>query len=163
MKAEPNTRLENGLDVKFSIDDLAARTSPEPWDGIRNHVAKNNLLAMKKGDLAFFYHSNCKVPGVVGVMEIVQEASPDESAWDSKSAYYDPKSGPDKRTWYLVHVEFRKKFADIVSLKQLQQHKAPGGKLDKMQLHKLSRLSVSKVEQDEWDFITSLAEDQITA
>lgn len=61
MKAEPNTRLENGVDIRFSIDDLASKTKPEPWDGIRNHVAKNNLLAMRKGDYAFFYHSNCKV------------------------------------------------------------------------------------------------------
>jgi hypothetical protein len=77
MKAEPNSRIENGIDVKFSIDDLAAKTVPEPWDGIRNHVAKNNILAMRKGDLAFFYHSNCKVPAVVGIMEVVGEAIPD--------------------------------------------------------------------------------------
>ncbi|KAF2494940.1 DUF55-domain-containing protein [Lophium mytilinum] len=158
MKAEPTTRLENGHDVKFSIDDLAARTRPEPWDGIRNHVAKNNLLAMKRGDLAFFYHSNCKVPGIVGVMEIVQEASPDETAWDSKSAYYDAKSGPDKRTWYLVHVEFRRKFKDIVGLKELQGYKGNGQALEGMQLLKQSRLSVSKVAEKEWEFIMGLAE-----
>lgn len=58
MKAEPNTRLENGIDISFSIDDLASKTVPEPWDGIRNHMAKNNILSMRKGDLAFFYHSN---------------------------------------------------------------------------------------------------------
>ena len=45
--------------------------------GIRNYVARNNLRAMKKGELAFFYHSNCKEPGIVGTMEIVQEHSPD--------------------------------------------------------------------------------------
>ena len=44
--------------------------------GIRNYVARNNLRAMKEGDLAFFYHSNCKEPGIVGTMEIVQEHSP---------------------------------------------------------------------------------------
>ncbi|KAL8289503.1 hypothetical protein RB600_004777 [Gaeumannomyces tritici] len=77
MKAEPETRLENGHDVSFSIDDLASRTVPEPWDGIRNYVARNNLRAMKKGDLAFFYHSNCKEPGIVGTMEVAQEHSPD--------------------------------------------------------------------------------------
>lgn len=95
MKAEPESRLENGVDVSFSIDDLAAKTEPEPWDGkrakaaahtdtdsnsptgIRAYAARNNLRAMKKGDLAFFYHSNCKEPGIVGTMEIVQEHSPD--------------------------------------------------------------------------------------
>ncbi|KAF2802746.1 DUF55-domain-containing protein, partial [Mytilinidion resinicola] len=158
MKAEPNTRLENGHDVKFSIDDLAARTSPEPWDGIRNHVAKNNLLAMRRGDLAFFYHSNCKVPGIVGIMEVVREATPDESAWDSGSAYYDPKSGPEKRTWYLVHVEFRRKFREMVGLRELQEYKGRGEALEGMQLLKQSRLSVSKVEEGEWEFIMGLAE-----
>ncbi|KAL2285845.1 hypothetical protein FJTKL_07556 [Diaporthe vaccinii] len=79
MKAEPESRFENGVDVRFSIDDLAAKSEPEPWDGIRNFVARNNLRAMKKGDLAFFYHSNCKEPGIAGTMEIVQEHSPDRA------------------------------------------------------------------------------------
>lgn len=73
MKAEPNSRIENGVDVKFSIDDLAAVTEPEPWEGVRNYVARNNMMAMKQGELAFFYHSNCKVPGIAGIMEVVQE------------------------------------------------------------------------------------------
>jgi len=73
MKAEPNSRIENGVDVKFSIDDLAAVTKPEPWEGVRNYVARNNMMAMKQGELAFFYHSNCKVPGIAGIMEVVQE------------------------------------------------------------------------------------------
>lgn len=79
MKAEPEPREENGVNVAFSIDDLAAKTEPEPWDGIRAYPARNNLRAMKKGDLAFFYHSNCKTPGIVGVMEIVREHSPDST------------------------------------------------------------------------------------
>lgn len=77
MKAEPESRMEKGIDVKFSIDDLEACTEPEPWTGVRNHVAKNNMKAMKKGELAFFYHSNCKTPGIAGIMEIVQESSVD--------------------------------------------------------------------------------------
>ncbi|KFZ14232.1 hypothetical protein V502_06179, partial [Pseudogymnoascus sp. VKM F-4520 (FW-2644)] len=77
MKAEPESRLEKGHDVKFSIDDLASKTEPEAWDGIRSYAARNNLRAMKKGDLAFFYHSSCKTPAIVGVMEIVREHTPD--------------------------------------------------------------------------------------
>lgn len=85
LKAEPNTRIEKGKDVKFSIDDLAAMKGPAGWDGVRNYVARNHMrgklahesdrsvsmeisidlvsvyVDMKKGDLAFFYHSNCKV------------------------------------------------------------------------------------------------------
>ena len=113
MKAEPNSRIEKGVDVKFSIDDLEKARSPEPWDGnfpimlyiyngknksnsrigVRNHTgkmnwaavllmsndgtAKNHMKTMKKGDLAFFYHSNCKIPGVAGIMEIIEEATVD--------------------------------------------------------------------------------------
>lgn len=94
MKAEPEPRFENGKDVSFSIDDLKACTKPEGWDGeytsphgvfqrltaragIRNYVARNNLRAMNDGDMAFFYHSNCKTPGIVGTMEIVREFSED--------------------------------------------------------------------------------------
>jgi predicted RNA-binding protein with PUA-like domain len=80
MKAEPESRIEKGVDVKFSIDDLHAAEKPEPWDGVRNPAARNHIRAMKKGDYAFFYHSNCKVPGVVGMMEIVQEHTPDGSS-----------------------------------------------------------------------------------
>jgi len=77
MKAEPNTRIEKGVDVKFSIDDLRAVTQPEPWEGVRNHAAKKNMMAMREGELAFFYHSNCKVPGIAGIMEIVGGSSAD--------------------------------------------------------------------------------------
>jgi predicted RNA-binding protein with PUA-like domain len=63
------------------------------WDGVRNYQARNFMMKdMKKGDLAFFYHSNCKEPGIVGVATIVREAYPDFTAQDAKSPYYDPKS-----------------------------------------------------------------------
>lgn len=73
LKAEPETRIVNGYDVKFSISDLE-QNGPEHWDGVRNHEAKNNMVKMKEGNLAFFYHSNCKVPGIVGIMRICKEA-----------------------------------------------------------------------------------------
>lgn len=78
LKAEPETRMVNGHDVKFSIDDLE-KEGPSHWDGVRNHEAKNNMCKMKVNDYAFFYHSNCKVPGIVGIMRI------------SKAAYVDCK------------------------------------------------------------------------
>ena len=160
MKAEPESRIEknaNGddVDVKFSIDDLRSRTDPEPWEGIRNAQAQNNMKAMKVGDLAFFYESNCKKPGIVGVMEIVNEASPDEHAFDKSSAYYDPKSDPRKPKWMLVHVEFRRKFSEKFTLKDLQKFSQPGGALAEMEVLKQSRLSVTKVTKPQWDFIMS--------
>ncbi|RKU43082.1 hypothetical protein DL546_002324 [Coniochaeta pulveracea] len=157
MKAEPETRLEKGIDVRFSIDDLAAKTEPEPWDGIRNYVARNNLRAMKKGDLAFFYHSNCKEPGIVGTMEIVREHSPDLTAHDPKAPYHDPKSNPDDPKWSVVHVKFRSKFPVQVGLQELKALGAPGGPLENMQMIKQSRLSVSKVSAKEWKFLNELA------
>jgi hypothetical protein len=79
MKAEPEAKPINGVEVKFSIDMLQDQSpKPEPWNGVRNHQAKNHMLAMKKGELAFFYHSNAKpTPGIAGIMEIVEEATPD--------------------------------------------------------------------------------------
>ncbi|KAK4157787.1 hypothetical protein C8A00DRAFT_39928 [Chaetomidium leptoderma] len=158
LKAEPESRFENGVDVKFSIDDLAARAEPEPWDGIRAYAARNNLRAMKKGELAFFYHSNCKEPGIAGTMEIVQEHSPDLSAHDPKAPYYDPKSKPSDPRWSVVHVKFRSKFAVPIGLKELREMGGPGKPLENMQMLKQSRLSVSKVNATEWEYLVGVAE-----
>ncbi|KAI8966289.1 DUF55-domain-containing protein [Daldinia sp. FL1419] len=153
LKAEPESRFENGVDVKFSIDDLASRTESEPWDGIRNYVARNNLRAMKKGDIAFFYHSNCKEPGIVGTMEIVQEHSPDLSAHDPKAPYYDASSKPDNPKWSVVHVKFRSKFNKQIGLKELREMGQPGQPLESMQMLKQSRLSVSRVSPSEFEYL----------
>ncbi|OCK85195.1 DUF55-domain-containing protein [Lepidopterella palustris CBS 459.81] len=159
MKAEPESRIDEktGRDVKFSIDDLIAAEKHEPWDGVRNHAAKNNMMAMKQGDLAFFYHSNCKVPGIAGVIEIAQEATIDESAFDDKHPYFDPKSSRENPKWFNVHVAPKQKFRELITLKTLQSHAAAGGPLESMELVKQGRLSVQKVKKSEWDFIMGLA------
>ncbi|SCN71704.1 uncharacterized protein FFB20_14776 [Fusarium fujikuroi] len=161
MKAEPETRIENGVDVKFSIDDLKAKTEPEGWDGIRAYAARNNMRNMNAGDLAFFYASNCKEPGIVGIMKIVKEFSEDSKSPITAhpcAPYYDPKSTKEKPIWDLVHVEFRKKFAVPIGLKELRELGKPGGPLEMMQLLKQSRLSVSKVSSEEWRFLCELAD-----
>ncbi|KAI1290538.1 PUA-like domain-containing protein [Xylaria venustula] len=158
MKAEPESRFENGVDVKFSIDDLASKTEPEPWDGIRAYAARNNLRSMKKGELAFFYHSNTKEPGLVGTMEIVQEHSPDLSAHDPNAPYYDASSKPEDPKWSVVHVKFRSKFAQPVGLKELREMGKPGQPLENMQMLKQSRLSVSRVSPSEWDYLMDLVQ-----
>ncbi|KAJ5748796.1 uncharacterized protein N7511_010492 [Penicillium nucicola] len=176
MKAEPESRMEKGVDVKFSIDDLAAATVPEAWDGVRNHVARKSMQEMKKGDYAFFYHSNCKTPGVVGVMEIVQESSVDsshpdstphdltpnplsstESAFDTAHPYYDKKSKPEDPKWVVVHVEYRRKLGKQVTLAELKAHAQPGKPLENMQMLKQSRLSISSVTPAQWQYILELA------
>ncbi|KAI0533186.1 PUA-like domain-containing protein [Xylaria digitata] len=160
MKAEPESRFENGVDVKFSIDDLASKTVPEPWDGIRAYAARNNLRSMKKGELAFFYHSNCKEPGLVGTMEIVQEHSPDLSAHDSEAPYYDPSSKPEDPKWSVVHVKFHSKFTKSIGLKELREMGKPGQPLENMQMLKQSRLSVSRVSPSEWEYLMKLVQKQ---
>ncbi|KIW72237.1 hypothetical protein, variant [Phialophora macrospora] len=162
MKAEPESRIEKGHDVKFSIDDLAAKTEPEAWDGVRNAMARNNMRAMRKGDLAFFYHSNCSVPGIAGVMRVVAEHSVDDSAFDPDHPYFDPKSDRANPKWEVVHVEFVKKFENLISLRELKSFAKPGGALEDMQMLKLSRLSVSAVKPEAWRFILALAGEPVT-
>ena len=97
MKSEPDA---------YSIDDLE-RDGREPWDGIRNYQARNMMRDdMKVGDKVFFYHSNCKEPGVVGVIKVASKPYPDPTQFDPESKYYDPKSKEDDPRWCLVDVEF---------------------------------------------------------
>lgn len=112
---------------------------------------------MKVGDLAFFYESNTKQPGIVGIMEIVQESSPDQTAFSDESPYYDPKSDRSKPKWHLVHVEHRRKFAQKITLKDLQKFK--DAELASMDLIRQGRLSVGKVSPAEWKFIMAMAGD----
>lgn len=120
------------------------------------------MRAMRVGDLAFFYHSNCKIPGVVGVMRIVEEHSVDESAFDPDHPYYDAKSNRDNPKWELVKVEFVKKFNEMVTLKDLRKFADKGGALEDMQMLKQSRLSVSSVQPGQWRFILDLADEPAT-
>ena len=133
-----------------------------PKIGVRNAAARNNMRAMRKGDLAFFYHSNCTVPGVAGVMRIVGEHSVDESAFDPEHPYFDVKSDRANPKWEVVHVEFVKKFEEMVTLKELKSFAKDGGALAAMQMIKQSRLSVSSVTPTEWRFILDLAGEPVT-
>ena len=93
VKSEPETRMENGVDMKFGIDDLiACPESTSCWDGVRNYSARNHMRAMKVGQQAFFYHSNTKPPGIIGIVDIVKEAYVDHTQFDPKDPHYDPKS-----------------------------------------------------------------------
>lgn len=145
------------MNVAFSIDDLRACTVPEPWTGVRNAQARNNMQAMRVGDLGFFYHSNAKPSGVVGILRVVQEAVVDETAFDPKDPYYDPKSERDKPKWFCVGVEFVRKFDDVVDLKTIKEAAGKGGPLEGMQLVTNGRLSVSRVRREEWEYILGLA------
>ncbi len=141
----------------FSIDDLAAmRGKRDHWDGIRNYQARNIMRdQMKKGDMGFFYHSSCKVPGIVGTVEIVKEAYPDHTAFDKDQKYYDSKSDPDNPRWYMVDVKLKSRFQKIIPLTELRDVKALG---EMVLLQKGSRLSVQPVSAKEWTAIMKVAD-----
>ena len=66
MKSEPESRFENGVDMKYGLEDLKAEPDQTAcWDGVRNYSARNNMMSMKVGQKAFFYHSNCKVSEII--------------------------------------------------------------------------------------------------
>lgn len=147
MKSEPET---------FSIDDLIKQPKKTfHWEGIRNYQARNFMRDhMQVGDLAFFYHSNCTPPGIVGVMEIVKAAYPDYFAWDKQSKYFDPKSTPENPRWIMVDVCFVEKFKKMITLDELKQQQ----KLSHMRvLQRGNRLSITPVSETEWKYIMNLA------
>ena len=146
MKSEPDV---------YGIDHLCAeKRKTDHWDGIRNYQARNFMRdEMKKGDLAFFYHSNCEVPAIVGLMEIVREAYPDYTAFVTNEKYFDAKSDPDNPRWFMVDVRFKKKFKKPVSLKALKGERA----LAQMRLvQRGNRLSILPVAAKEWKHILKM-------
>jgi predicted RNA-binding protein with PUA-like domain len=148
MKSEPS---------EFSIDDLkASKGRVAHWDGVRNYQARNFMRdGMKKGDLAFFYHSNCERPGIVGVMRIHKEAYPDHTAFDSNDKHFDPKSDADNPRWLMVDVKYLRKLKKTIELAVLKGF-ADDELKDFALLRKGNRLSIMPVTRQQWDFILSL-------
>ena len=136
----------------YSIDDLS-RDGSTPWTGVRNYQARNFMRdQMKPGDRAFFYHSNCEEPGIVGIAEVSKNAYPDATQFDRKSKYFDASAKPDNPRW--LHVDFRfVKKTRPVTLTELRKHKA----LANMRiLARGNRLSITPVDPAEWKFILDL-------
>ena len=75
---------------------------------------------MNKGDKVFFYHSNCKPPGIVGLMEVIDLNIVDPTQFDKNSKYFDPKSKPDNPRWDCVKVKYKSKSDKILSLPELK-------------------------------------------
>ena len=146
MKSEPDV---------FGVDHLMKLPGKtDSWDGVRNYQARNMMRDdMKKGDLVFFYHSNCKEPGIAGIMKIAREGYLDHTAFDPKQKYFDPKSDPDKPRWYMVDVKHVRKLKRVITLTELKSHT----QLSDLQLVKRgNRLSIMPVTKKQWDFIVSL-------
>ncbi len=148
MKSEPSA---------FSLEDLKRRRrGTDHWDGVRNYQARNFLRAMSKGDLAFFYHSSCKQPGIVGIVEIVREAYPDPTAFDAGSEHFDADSTPDQPRWWMVDVRYCRHLRRPLPLSELKAH---GHRLGDLALLRTgSRLSVMPVARKSWNYLLKLEE-----
>ena len=143
MKSEP---------ASFSIADLA-RKRREPWDGVRNYQARNYLRAMRKGDGVLFYHSNCTVPGVVGIGKVACAADADPTQFDPRHVHYDPASRRDDPRWSLVDVAYVRTLRRTITLDEL---KGRPELADFALVQRGNRLSVLPVSAAQWHFILSL-------
>jgi predicted RNA-binding protein with PUA-like domain len=145
MKSEP---------ADVSVDHLAAMPRKTvAWYGVRNYQARNFMRDdMKLGDQAFFYHSSCAEPGIVGLVRISRLAHPDVTQFDRKSKYFDPAASKDKPRWFNVDVTLTQK-TRLVSLQELRTHP----QLASMRLlQRGNRLSITLVTDEEWQFIIAL-------
>ena len=140
----------------FSIDHLADEPNQTAsWDGVRNSQARNMLRdEIKKGDEAFFHYSGSNPPGIAGIVKIVKSGYPDHTAEDPTSQHPDPKHTKDNPIWYMVDVQFVRKFSGVIPLATLKQ--TPG--LEEMEVcRRGSRLSIQSVRPEEWKVVLRLA------
>ena len=138
----------------YSIDDLK-KDKVTPWDEVRNYQARNNLQKMKKGDQVLIYHSNAEPPGIAGLAKVAKEAYPDETQFDKRSKYYDPKASKDNPRWFSPDMRYVKKFKNFFALEDIKGEK----KLHKMKLvQRGSRLSVMEVSKGEFSHIIKKVE-----
>ena len=147
MKSEP---------ADVSIDDLAKLSNQTvPWYGVRNYQARNFMRDdMKVGDGVLFYHSSCPEPGVAGLAKVSSVAYPDETQFQPKNKYFDPKSTRETPRWFNVDVRLVKK-TRLVSLQELRDHPH----LESLRiLQRGNRLSITPVTSAEWKIISKLAE-----
>ena len=124
------------------------------WDGIRNYQVRNFFRdSMQVGDKAFFYHSNCKQPGIVGTMEIASRAYPDHTAFDPSEKYFDRKSDPENPRWLMVDVRYLRHLDRMITLGELRQQKQIA---DMKLLQRGNRLSVLPLSKKEWQYILDM-------
>lgn len=111
MKSEPDV---------YGIEHLQ-REGTTLWDGIRNYQARNFMRSMVVGDHAFFYHSNAKPPGIIGLMEVIETGITDPSQFDPANNYFDPKSNAAAPRWDCVRLRYLGRFAELLSLDSLRE------------------------------------------
>ncbi len=108
----------------YGIDHLR-RDKKTMWSGVRNYQARNMLRDdVKKGDVVVFYHSSCAVPAAAGVAVVVREGYPDPTQFDPTSHYFDATAKKDAPRWFVVDVQFKKKFKNVVPLAHMRLESA---------------------------------------
>lgn len=137
----------------YSFERLKKETTT-PWSGVRNYQARNNMCEMEIGDLGFFYHSSIAEPAAVGIVKVVREAYPDDTAWQKGGDYYDPRSKPDKPLWMMVDVAYIEPLKHPVTLAQMRADPRLFGMA---LLKRGQRLSVQPIMPDEWKIILELS------
>lgn len=142
MKSEP---------TDVSIDDLAGfENQTVDWYGVRNYQARNFMRdQMQVGDGVLFYHSNCVVPGIVGIAEVSTLAYPDRLQFIKDHKYFDPKSTPETPRWFNVDVKLVRK-TRLLSLKELREMPELG---NMRILQRGNRLSITPVDPRDWQII----------
>jgi predicted RNA-binding protein with PUA-like domain len=143
--------LKSEPDV-FGIDHLRADTTTV-WDGVRNYQARNHMLAAEVGDLALFYHSNTKPPGVAGLCTVSAVGVVDPTQFDPSSHYYDATSDADDPRWRTIEVRYLETFPNYVPLDELRRLFTPD---ELWILRRGNRLSVTPVDDDVAERIVAL-------
>ena len=141
---EPNYWLMKSEPEAYSIDSLK-KDGTTLWDGIRNYQARNFMRKMALEDKVFFYHSNCKTPGIVGLMEVTDLNIVDPTQFQKDSKYFDPKSKRENPRWDCVRVKYIFKSREILSLYEL---KTLFNENELLVVKKGNRLSIVPVEID---------------
>ena len=144
VQQEPSYWLMKSEPDAYSIDSLK-NDGVTLWDGIRNYQARNFMRKMSVGDKVFFYHSNCKPPGIVGLMKVIDLGIIDPTQFEKDSKYYDPKSKITNPRWDCVKVEYVFKSNKILSLNEL---KKLFSEEDLLVVKKGNRLSIVPVKID---------------
>lgn len=143
MKSEPD---------QFGIADLA-RVKIEPWTGVRNYFARNHMRSMAVGDAVLFHHSNATPPGVAGLARVVKTGVIDETQFDERSKYFDPKATRARPTWDCVEVAYVETLPHFVTMDRLRAEPALA---EMLVLRRGMRLSVQPVSEAEYETIVKL-------
>lgn len=126
-----------------------------PWTGVRNFQARNNMMEMRLGDLALFYHSSVAEPAAVGICKVVKTAYPDFTQFERDGEYFDGRAKPNKPIWFMVDVAYVEAFENAVTLSRMRaEPRLVGMAL----LRRGQRLSVQPVMPHEWKIVLELAQ-----